>query len=64
MEALAAQLDPSLKDTKAEMPTENPDFNPSRGGKRFNLESTRSLAEKERRLFESRLKAASDGSPR
>jgi arylsulfatase A len=61
--ALAERLDRSLKEMKAEMPTENPGFKPSRGGKRFNLESTRSLAEKERRRFESRLKAVSDGSP-
>lgn len=62
VEALAAQLDRSLQEMKAEMPTENPDFKPSPGGKRFNLESTKSLAEQEWRQFESRLKAASDGS--
>ncbi len=50
------QLDRSLKLMDAEMPTANPDFKPSSGGRRFNLRSTKSLAEKERRQFEARLK--------
>ena len=54
VEMLAAKLDRSLKEMKAEMPTVNPDFEPS--PKAFNLKTTKALAEKEWRLFESRLK--------
>jgi arylsulfatase A-like enzyme len=53
---LISQLDSSLKEMKAEMPTINPDFKPNAGGKRKNLKSTKDRAEKERVLFESRLK--------
>ena len=55
VEELAAQLDRSLKEMKAEMPTKNPDY-PTKGkARRKNLEFTKRLAEKERRIFESRL---------
>lgn len=53
---LIGQLDRSLKEMKAEMPTKNPDFKPNSKAKRFNLKSTKDRAEKERVLFESRLK--------
>ena len=54
VETLAAKLDRSLKEMKAEMPTANPDFETS--AKALNLKTTKALAEKEWRLFESRLK--------
>lgn len=50
------QLDSLLKEMKAEMPTMNPDFKPDTKAKRKNLPFTRDLAEKERGIFESRLK--------
>ena len=53
---LIVQLDSSLKEMKAEMPIKNSDFKPRSGGKRFHLKFTKDLAEKERALFESRLK--------
>lgn len=53
---LIGQLDSSLKEMKAEMPTKNPDFKPDTPGKRFNLKTTKDLADKERDIFESRLK--------
>jgi arylsulfatase A-like enzyme len=56
LDKLIARLDSLLKEMKAEMPTKNPDFKPNSKGKRFHLKSTKNLAEKERILFESRLK--------
>jgi arylsulfatase A len=53
---LIATLDSELKEMKAEMPIKNPDFKPGAKGKRFDLKSTKDLAEKERKIFESRLK--------
>jgi len=53
---LIGQLDDLLKEMKAEMPTKNPDFNTNVKTKRFNLKSTKDRAEKERGIFESRLK--------
>ena len=53
---LIARLDSELKEMKAEMPIKNPDFKPGVKGKRFDLKSTKDLAEKERKIFESRLK--------
>jgi len=53
---LIATLDSELKEMKAEMPIKNPDFKPGVKGKRFDLKSTKDLAEKERKIFESRLK--------
>jgi len=53
---LIGQLDSLLKEMKAEMPIANPDFKPEAKGKRFNLKSTKDRAEKERGIFESRLK--------
>lgn len=55
-DTLAAQLDRSLQDMKAEMPVANPDYNPQTEARRKNLRFTKDLAEKERRIFESRLK--------
>jgi hypothetical protein len=52
---LSKCLDMLLKEMKAEMPIINPDFKPNEKGRRFNLKSTKDLAEKERVLFESRL---------
>lgn len=51
---LSTQLDRSLIEMKAEMPIKNPNFKPN--GKVKNLKSTKKLADKERALFESRLK--------
>ena len=53
---LISQLDSLLKEMKAEMPIVNPDFKAKAKGKRYNLKSTKDLAEKERGIFESRLK--------
>ena len=53
-EELSVQLERSLKEMKAEMPTENPDFKP--GGFVRNLKTTKARAERERRMFEDRLK--------
>jgi arylsulfatase A-like enzyme len=52
---LSHQLASSLLEMKAEMPAANPAFKPGANGKRYNLKYTKELAEKERRLFESRL---------
>jgi arylsulfatase A-like enzyme len=51
---LAAQLEHSLNEMQAEMPTMNPDYEPS--AKALNLKTTQALAEKEHKQFESRLK--------
>lgn len=56
LQKLAMQLNSSLSEMKAEMPTLNPDFKSTAGVRRFNLKSTKSLAEKERGLFKTRLK--------
>ncbi len=53
---LIARLDSELKEMNAEMPRKNPDFKPGAKGKRFDLQSTKDLAEMERKIFESRLK--------
>ncbi len=54
---LIKQLDKSLKEMKAEMPIPNPDFNSeTKDFKRKNLKFTKELAEKERKVFELRLK--------
>jgi hypothetical protein len=55
-ENLIKQLDRSLKEMKAEMPVRNPAFNPDSESRRMNLKFTKDLAEKERGMFESRLK--------
>jgi arylsulfatase A-like enzyme len=52
---LAAHLERSLEQMQAEMPVINPDYNPEEKSQRKHLEFTKDLAEKERRLFESRL---------
>ncbi len=54
-DGLARRLGRALKDMEAEMPKPNPGYKPGKRGKRKNLEFTRSLAEKERRIFELRL---------
>ncbi len=53
---LSNRLDALLREMKAEMPIKNPAFNPNIRSRRQNLETTKQLAEKERDLFESRLK--------
>jgi hypothetical protein len=53
---LSNRLDISLSEMKAEMPTMNRDFKPNTKAKRKNLQFTKDLAEKERGIFESRLK--------
>jgi len=54
---LVKQLDKSLLEMKAEMPTPNPDFNSDAEDiKRKHLKYTKELAEKERKVFEARLK--------
>ena len=53
---LSHRLTMLLRDMKAEMPKTNPDFKPNSKTKRKNLKSTSDLAEKERGIFESRLK--------
>jgi len=52
---LAGKLDGMLKEMNAEMPSANPDYKPDGKGKRFDLKFTVDLAEKERKMFESRL---------
>jgi arylsulfatase A len=52
---LITQLDSSLIEMKAEMPSKNPDFKPNTNPGVKNLKSTKDLAEKERGIFESRL---------
>jgi arylsulfatase A-like enzyme len=55
-DVLANRLEVLLKEMQVEMPTKNPDFEYSESKKgSYNLESTKSLAEKERRMFEKRL---------
>jgi len=56
VQKLAKQLDRSLKQMKAEMPTPNPAYDPAGKGKKYTLGFTKGLAEKERRQFEARLK--------
>ena len=53
---LSNRLDMLLKEMKAEMPKMNPNFKPNTKAKRKNLPFTKDLAEKERGIFESRLK--------
>ena len=52
---LAGRLALLLKEMQAELPRRNPAFNPNIKSKRKHLKFTKGLAEKERRLFESRL---------
>jgi arylsulfatase A-like enzyme len=52
---LAARLERSLQEMQAEMPIINPDYDPDAKGTRKHLKFTKDLAEKERRLFETRL---------
>lgn len=54
VELLATQLEQSLTAMKAEMPTVNPNYKPST--KALNLKTTKALAEKEWRQFDSNLK--------
>jgi arylsulfatase A-like enzyme len=53
---LISQLDRSLRDMNAEMPTKNPAFDPTSRSKRYHLGTTKELAEDERALFKLRLK--------
>jgi len=53
---LSSRLDTLLREMNAEMPTKNPAFNPNSRSRRQNLGTTKDLAEKERVIFESRLK--------
>jgi hypothetical protein len=53
---LSNRLDISLREMKAEMPMINPAFDPNGKSRRKNLGTTKDLAEKERVIFESRLK--------
>ena len=55
---LIRHLDSSLREMDAEMPIPNPDFNPGMKAERKDLKFTKDLADKERILFESRLKNA------
>ncbi len=52
---LAAQLERSLREMNAEMPIVNPDYSSEQKGGKMHLKYTKDLAEKERRMFESRL---------
>lgn len=52
---LNRRLDSLLKDMNAEMPKKNAAFDPNTRGKRFNLKSTKDLADRERDLFKTRL---------
>lgn len=54
-ETLSNHLAALLREMKAEMPTLNPAFEPSAGGRRYHLKSTKDLADSERRIFEARL---------
>ena len=56
VDQLSRRLAISLLEMKAEMPAANPGFKPGAKGKRYHLKYTKGLAEKERVLFESRLK--------
>jgi len=53
---LSNRLDTLLREMKAEMPMKNPAFDPNSKSRRKNLGTTKDLAEKERGIFESRLK--------
>jgi arylsulfatase A len=53
---LIRRLDMALDNMKAEMPTRNPAFNPKSPSKRYHLGATKDRADKERALFELRLK--------
>jgi arylsulfatase A len=53
---LVRRLDMALDNMKAEMPTRNPAFNPKSPSKRYHLGATKDRADKERALFELRLK--------
>jgi arylsulfatase A len=53
---LSNRLTMLLRDMKAEIPVKNQAFDPSVNSRRKNLGTTKDLAEKERDLFESRLK--------
>ena len=53
--ALSAKLESALLEMQAEMPTPNPDFKEGVSTGKFNLKHTKTLAEKERSLFESRI---------
>ncbi len=55
LERLAAQLDRSLLEMQAEMPTQNPQYSAGKKGKQKDLKYTVDLALKERGVFESRL---------
>ena len=56
VDKLKRRLAIALQEMKAEMPRVNDGFKPGAKGKRYHLKYTMELAEKERRLFESRLK--------
>jgi len=53
---LSHRLTVLLSAMKAEMPAKNSGFDPNTKGKRYHLKSTQDLAEKERSLFETRLR--------
>jgi arylsulfatase A-like enzyme len=54
--SMAARLDALLQDMGAEMPIENPEYEHTRSADRLmNLKFTKTLAEKERKIFETRL---------
>ena len=55
-DTLSNRLDMLLREMKAEMPMINPAFDPNGKARRKNLETTKALAEKERAIFELRLK--------
>jgi arylsulfatase A-like enzyme len=55
---LLQQLEISLKEMKAELPIPNPAYNPDTGVEKMTLKFTKDLAEKERELFEERLRRA------
>jgi arylsulfatase A len=56
VDRLNRRLSDALLEMEAELPAANPAFDPAAKGKRYNLEYTKSLAEKERLLFEERLR--------
>jgi arylsulfatase A len=56
VDRLNRRLSEALLEMDAEMPAANPAFDPAAKGKRYNLEYTKGLAEKERREFEERLR--------
>lgn len=53
---LASQLESILTEMDAEMPVVNPNYKPESKENRFHLPFTKELAEKERTIFEERLK--------